>query len=99
MWTAQCDYKLIESFQHDFEMAFKNRFSLEQWAIWLRNLMTRSLPSQLTIHQFLIKWSFYSSIIIRELTLMAAPSFGPFVLLRTFFDQFFVFILEEEINQ
>ena len=47
---------------------------------------------------FLLAWSFYSSLIIRDLTLRSAISFGSFHLLRLLFDEYTFFLVEQEIG-
>ena len=44
--------------------------------------------------QFLLRWSFYSSMIIRDLTLRSAASFGSFHLIRLLYDEFMFYIIE-----
>jgi hypothetical protein len=44
--------------------------------------------------QLLLKWSFYSTLIIRDLTIRNASSFGSFHLLRTLFDEYIFYLVE-----
>merc|ERR1719468_364089 len=47
--------------------------------------------------QFLLKWSFLCSSIIRDLTLRSAASFGSFHLIRLLYDEYMYYIIEHKI--
>jgi hypothetical protein len=47
----------------------------------------------------LLKWSFYSSMVIRDLTLRSAASFGSFHLIRLLYDEYMFFILERKVAE
>ena len=47
--------------------------------------------------QFLLKWSFYTSMVIRDLTLRSAASFGSFHLIRLLFDEFVFYLVERKV--
>ena len=47
--------------------------------------------------QFLLKWSFYTSMVIRDLTLRSAASFGSFHLLRLLFDEYVFHLVERKV--
>lgn len=49
--------------------------------------------------QFLLKWSFYSSMVIRDLTLRSAASFGSFHLIRLLYDEYMFFIVEHKVAE
>ena len=49
--------------------------------------------------QFLLKWSFYSSMVIRDLTLRSAASFGSFHLIRLLYDEYMFFLIEHKVAQ
>ena len=48
--------------------------------------------------QFLLKWSFYTSMVIRDLTLRSAASFGSFHLIRLLFDEFVFYLIERSVS-
>jgi uncharacterized protein YfcZ (UPF0381/DUF406 family) len=69
--------------QEDFKKFLTERATLEQWAQWLQEIVNkiigkcndaRELVS--LSQQLLLKWSFYSTLIIRDLTINNASSFG-----------------------
>lgn len=49
--------------------------------------------------QFLLKWSFYSSMVIRDLTLRSAASFGSFHLIRLLYDEYMFYLVEHRVAQ
>ncbi|VDN44552.1 unnamed protein product [Gongylonema pulchrum] len=77
--------------------------SLEQWAEWMEAVVDQVLakyhdkPYNVLADvskQFLKNWSFYSSMIIRDLTLRSAQSFGSFHLIRLLFDEYLLYLVE-----
>ena len=46
---------------------------------------------------FLLNWSFYSSMIIRDLTLRSAASFGSFHLIRLLYDEYMFYLIEHKV--
>jgi hypothetical protein len=44
---------------------------------------------------FLLRWSMYSSLVIRDLTLRSAPSFGSFHLMRLLYDEYLLYLVEQ----
>ncbi|XP_048354872.1 DNA-binding protein RFX2 isoform X2 [Sphaerodactylus townsendi] len=76
-WVCQCEEGLVQKLEQDFKVTLQQQSSLDQWASWLDSVVTQVLkpheggPSfPKAARQFLLKWSFYSSmVIIRDLTL------------------------------
>ena len=78
--------------------------SLEQWAEWLERVVEQVLQPHVgrdtfpkAARQFLLKWSFYSSMIIRDLTLRSAASFGSFHLIRLLYDEYMFYLIEHKV--
>ncbi|RMC19553.1 hypothetical protein DUI87_03111 [Hirundo rustica rustica] len=87
-------------------MTLQQQSTLEQWAAWLDNVMVQALkpyegrPSfPKAARQFLLKWSFYSSMVIRDLTLRSAASFGSFHLIRLLYDEYMFYLVEHRVAQ
>jgi len=100
-WICQCGDEFVQSAQEDFKRFLTERVSLEQWAQWLQDIVNKILgkcndPRELVLlsQQLLLKWSFYSTLIIRDLTIRNASSFGSFHLLRTLFDEYIFYLVE-----
>jgi hypothetical protein len=79
---------------------------LEDWSQWLDVLLSDLLkpyshlsPEKFTkqAKQILLNWSFYCSMVIRDLTLRSAASFGSFHLIRLLYDEYLFYLIEHKI--
>ncbi|XP_061389588.1 DNA-binding protein RFX2-like [Musca vetustissima] len=105
-WVCQCDPLIVQQFENDFKNTLQQKSSLEQWASWLQMVVDTALqeyqgkPSYpKAARQFLLKWCLYSSMVIRDLTLRSAPSFGSFHLIRLLYDEYMFYLVEHKIAQ
>lgn len=103
-WVCQCDAGAVQQLELEFKAALQQQNTLEQWAAWLRQVVENALqhlrgkPEYATAaRQFLLKWSFYSSMVIRDLTLRSAASFGSFHLIRLLYDEYMFYIVEHKV--
>ncbi|XP_067616464.1 DNA-binding protein RFX2 [Eurosta solidaginis] len=105
-WVCQCETAVVQRLENDFKAALQQQSSLEQWASWLQLVVDSALqeyrgkPSYAkAARQFLLKWSFYSSMVIRDLTLRSASSFGSFHLIRLLYDEYMFYLVEHKIAE
>ncbi|XP_037910619.1 DNA-binding protein RFX2 isoform X3 [Hermetia illucens] len=105
-WVCQCDTATVQRLENDFKTALQRQNTLEQWAAWLRLVVDSALEEYRgkptyakAARQFLLKWSFYSSMVIRDLTLRSAASFGSFHLIRLLYDEYMFFLVEHKVAQ
>ncbi|XP_010022219.1 PREDICTED: DNA-binding protein RFX2 [Nestor notabilis] len=105
-WVCQCKEGMVQKLEQDFKFTLQQQSSLDQWASWLDNVVTQVLkhhegsPSfPKAARQFLLKWSFYSSMVIRDLTLRSAASFGSFHLIRLLYDEYMFYLVEHRVAQ
>lgn len=104
-WVCQCEDVLVQRLEQDFKMTLQQQNSLEQWASWLDSVVTQVLkpfennPVALpkAAKNFLLNWSFYSSMVIRDLTLRSAASFGSFHLIRLLYDEYMYYLIEHRV--
>ncbi|XP_023723000.1 DNA-binding protein RFX2 isoform X3 [Cryptotermes secundus] len=103
-WVCQCDDSIVQQLEADFKKTLHQQNSLEQWAAWLKGVVTQVLKPYegkpnfaKAARQFLLKWSFYSSMVIRDLTLRSAASFGSFHLIRLLYDEYMFFLIEHQV--
>ncbi|XP_043946697.1 DNA-binding protein RFX2 [Protopterus annectens] len=103
-WVCQCEEGMVQQLEQDFKLTLQQQSSLDQWAAWLDNVVTQVLkPHEGTprfpkaARQFLLKWSFYSSMVIRDLTLRSAASFGSFHLIRLLYDEYMFYLVEHRV--
>lgn len=105
-WVCNCDPGLVSSIEEGFKENLRLQKGVEEWAEWMEAVVDQVLA---TYHdkpaskqaevskQFLLKWSFYSSTVIRELTLRSAESFGSFHLIRLLYDEYMLFLVEMKL--
>lgn len=105
-WVCQCDNDIVARFENDFKLTLQQQNSLEQWASWLKNVVKSALKPyegkptfSKAARQFLLKWSFYSSMVIRDLTLRSAASFGSFHLIRLLYDEYMFYLIEHQVAE
>ncbi|XP_035492315.1 MHC class II regulatory factor RFX1 isoform X3 [Scophthalmus maximus] len=106
-WVCQCEDLVVQRLEQDFKMTLQQQNSLEQWATWLDGVVTQALkpyehnsaalPKAAKV--FLLNWSFYSSMVIRDLTLRSAASFGSFHLIRLLYDEYMYYLIEHRVAQ
>ncbi|XP_048345635.1 MHC class II regulatory factor RFX1 [Sphaerodactylus townsendi] len=105
-WVCRCEDRVVQRLEQDFKMTLQQQNSLEQWAVWLDSVVSQvlkpyqgspSFPKAAKL--FLLKWSFYSSMVIRDLTLRSAASFGSFHLIRLLYDEYMYYLIEHRVAQ
>uniref|UniRef100_A0A3Q0RIV6 Regulatory factor X1 n=1 Tax=Amphilophus citrinellus TaxID=61819 RepID=A0A3Q0RIV6_AMPCI len=106
-WVCQCEDRVIQRLEQDFKATLQQQNSLEQWATWLDSVVSQVLkpyehnplafPKAAKV--FLLNWSFYSSMVIRDLTLRSAASFGSFHLIRLLYDEYMYYLIEHRVAQ
>lgn len=77
-WVCQCDYGMVQRLEADFKVTLQQQNSLEDWAIWLKGVVTQALKPHeekptfaKAARQFLLKWSFYRYILFYVTCYMA----------------------------
>ncbi|XP_061893081.1 MHC class II regulatory factor RFX1-like isoform X3 [Entelurus aequoreus] len=105
-WVCRCEDRVVQRLEQDFKLTLQQQNSLEQWAVWLDGVVSQVLkPHQHSptfpkaAKLFLLKWSFYSSMVIRDLTLRSAASFGSFHLIRLLYDEYMYYLIEHRVAQ
>ncbi|XP_061702983.1 MHC class II regulatory factor RFX1a isoform X6 [Syngnathoides biaculeatus] len=105
-WVCRCEDRVVQRLEQDFKVTLQQQNSLEQWAAWLDGVVSQVLkPHQHSptfpkaAKLFLLKWSFYSSMVIRDLTLRSAASFGSFHLIRLLYDEYMYYLIEHRVAQ
>ncbi|VDK20807.1 unnamed protein product [Taenia asiatica] len=104
-WVCQCSDATVAHLEQDFKYILQKQSSLEEWAQWLDTVVTgilrplegNNLAYARAAHQLILKWSFYSSMVIRDLTLRSAASFGSFHLIRLLYDEYIFYLVEHKV--
>ncbi|RKP19737.1 hypothetical protein ROZALSC1DRAFT_28694 [Rozella allomycis CSF55] len=108
-WVVICRENIFESVEESFRTYLRQGVSLEFWCEWLEGIVEQCLapethePEHPSIvennsRQFLMKWSFMSTLIMRDLTLRSASSFGSYHLMRLLFDEYIFYIVERKLE-
>ncbi|KAI8043978.1 hypothetical protein M5D96_000126 [Drosophila gunungcola] len=100
-WVSQCAPAVVQRLENDFKAALQQQSSLEQWASWLQLVVESAMEEYngkptyaRAARQFLL-----NSMIIRDLTLRSASSFGSFHLIRLLFDEYMFYLVEHKIAE
>lgn len=97
--VCNCSADTVERLEREFKQGLNVPYSLEQWLIWMQRVLKDAVADsenpEKEARQFLLSWTFYSSVIIRDLTLRSAKSFGSFHLMRLLCDEFIMFLVEQ----
>ncbi|XP_049866348.1 DNA-binding protein RFX2-like isoform X2 [Pectinophora gossypiella] len=104
-WACSCtSAATAHRLEADFKATLGRGASLEQWAAWLEGCVRGALAAHERAHDYtqrarrlLLHWSFYSSLVIRELTLRSAASFGSFHLIRLLYDEYVSYVIERRV--
>ncbi|PAV81597.1 hypothetical protein WR25_03087 [Diploscapter pachys] len=105
-WVAGCDNLMVKHIHDAFKHNLQKIAPMEEWAEWMESIVDQILakyhdkPVQTIADvgkQFLLNWSFYTSMVIRDLTLRSASSFGSFHLIRLLADDYMFYLVETRI--
>ncbi|KAF9800534.1 hypothetical protein SFRURICE_005210 [Spodoptera frugiperda] len=102
-WACSCGSAATA---HKLEADFKPPWSRVAWSTWaVSNVVgvcsaaphERRPDYTARARRLLLDWSFYSSLVIRELTLRSAASFGSFHLIRLLYDEYVSYLIERRV--
>ncbi|XP_067935549.1 transcription factor RFX3-like [Watersipora subatra] len=103
-WVCQCPDSMVSKVEGSFKRFLQGEHTLEEWRDWLENILDDVLSGyegldtySKAARNFLLKWSFYSSMVIRDLTLRSAASFGSFHLIRLLYDEYMFYLVEHKV--
>ena len=108
----QCDWimRLKEGFLNWIEASFRTYLqdgvSLHVWSSWIENITEQCVNGEQVMGTSLedacstviLRWTFYSSMIMRDLTLRSAASFGSFHLLNLLFNEYLMYSMEKRLD-
>lgn len=112
-WVANCDDQLIEEIESSFKALLQEENPFDRWGSWCLQVLETCLQEEAGdsstgnvtsvervtrgATQFFFKWGFYSSLVMRDLTLRSASSFGSFHLIRLLFDEYIFYLIEHRV--
>jgi hypothetical protein len=105
-WATECDIQDFIQLENDFKYLLQMVSKLPQFTKWLYNILNQCTQEtrdyeeyQKTSRRFLLRWKFYCSLIMRELTLRSASSFGSFHLIHLLFDDYLFLLIDQRLEQ
>lgn len=103
-WVCQCDSEMVLTLEREYKSTLQNQASLEKWTEWLNRIVDKTLspyenkPEFTKVaRQLLLRWSYYSCIVVRDLTLRSAESFGSFHLIRLLYDEYMFYEVQQRV--
>uniref|UniRef100_A0A915I7T0 RFX-type winged-helix domain-containing protein n=1 Tax=Romanomermis culicivorax TaxID=13658 RepID=A0A915I7T0_ROMCU len=102
-WACSCNSELLSEIDSSFKSALEKCLDLEQWASWLNNIVDKILSSEThypsSLEEFIDtgKRLMLNSLIMRDLTLRSAVTFGSFHLMRLLYDEYVFYLIEQKI--
>lgn len=102
---------LLQWIELSFRQYLQENVSLHAWASWIESILDQCILDDQTQSSQLadfniedacalisLKWTYYSSMIMRDLTLRSASSFGSFHLLNLLFSEYLMFSIEKRLD-
>lgn len=99
-WVCGCDDELVTSIEQSFKQLLQDDNPFDRWGNWCLSVLDSCLNESTDVRsatQFFFKWGFYSSLVMRDLTLRSASSFGSFHLIRLLFDEYIFYLIEHRV--
>jgi regulatory factor X 1/2/3 len=105
-WVCECDDSMVQQLEADFKRILHQQNSLDQFSAWMKGVVKKVLEPYegnenftKAAKEFLLRWSFCISVVIRDLTLRNSESFGSFHLIRLLFDEYMFYLIEHQVAQ
>ena len=100
-WVSGCDDQVVTNIEQSFKSLLQQENPFDRWGSWCLSILDSCLSDEETdvrsATQFFFKWGFYSSLVMRDLTLRSASSFGSFHLIRLLFDEYIFYLIEHRV--
>ncbi|KAI8976032.1 RFX DNA-binding domain-containing protein [Pilobolus umbonatus] len=110
LWVCECETEDIRGLlKYDVNNLLLQQNGIEHWMCWLSRIVNKYLekhnpatPNDTNHYiseakQFILKWSFYTSLIMRQATLQNMESLTHFHTLSIFLDDYILYRVEESI--
>lgn len=99
-WVCNCDDVIVDNIEQSFKQLLQQDHPYDRWSSWCDEVLDSCLSDSSDVRsatQFFFKWGFYSSLVMRDLTLRSASSFGSFHLIRLLFDEYIFYQIEARV--
>lgn len=106
-WIVRAKDGILPWIEATFRSYLQEGVSLHVWAAWIETISEQCINSELQCSGNLeqacslvtMRWSFYSAMMMRDLTLRSAASFGSFHLVNLLFSEYLLFLVEKRIDE
>lgn len=104
-WVTNCPFENVTRIHEGIKGILSAKASVDEWQVFLQDAIYQSLPArahpeyQHKSKEFILKWSYYSSMVMRDLTLRSAQTFGSFHLIRLLLDELVTHIIDQKLQK
>lgn len=98
---TRCTSDVSDQIVSKFMVLINSPKPSEVWDDWCRDLVKSNIRQGdiESARRFLLRWNFYSSLIMKDLTLRSSSSFGSFHLIRLLFDEYIFYLVVCQLAQ
>ncbi|ORX82037.1 hypothetical protein K493DRAFT_342260 [Basidiobolus meristosporus CBS 931.73] len=96
---------LVQIMEIDIKQLLQTSAQLDQWASWVESICDKFIGENLNpegianAQAFVLKWSYFGSLVVRDLSIRSAQSFGSFQILKLFIDDYVYHLAQKQIAQ
>ncbi len=106
-WILRSKEGMMPWIEASFRSYLQEGVSLHVWSAWIETVAEQCISSEANMTGSLeqacsvvtMRWSFYSAMIMRDLTLRSAASFGSFHLVNLLFSEYLLFWVEKRLDE
>ena len=106
-WILRAKEGLLPWIEASFRSYLQEGVSLHVWSAWIETVAEQCIAAEASMTGSLeqacslvtMRWSFYSAMIMRDLTLRSAASFGSFHLVNLLFSEYLLFWVEKRLDE
>jgi regulatory factor X 1/2/3 len=105
LWLCQYDDSMVQQLEAHYKNTQNELKSLDRWAARLEDEVTQVLKAYQgksdfanAARQYLLRWSLYSSMVFKDLTLRRLESSGSLHRIRLLYDIYISFLMEYQVS-
>jgi len=99
-WVCDCEVNIVNQIESTFKSFLQEQLPSEKWSFWCEQVVELCLQDNHEMNyckKFYFIWKLYTSLVMRDLTLRSAPSFGSFHLIHLLFDEYIFYLIEHRV--
>ncbi|CAG5087566.1 Oidioi.mRNA.OKI2018_I69.PAR.g11573.t2.cds [Oikopleura dioica] len=103
-WVTECPLETVQTIHSGMVSLLDTHASFDDWHAFLVKSIDSCLPERShpnyseKAKKFIMSWSYYSSMVIRDLTLRSVQTFGSFHLIRMLLDELVSHVIEQHMQ-